>query len=47
MPAVCCCLQVVADVVSIMTQKIDTVTLDIFTCLLPLLTGLLESDMDR
>ncbi|XP_075635057.1 katanin p80 WD40 repeat-containing subunit B1 homolog KTN80.4 isoform X1 [Castanea sativa] len=38
---------VVADVVSIMAQKIDTVTLDIFTCLLPLLTGLLESETDR
>lgn len=38
---------VVADVVSIMTEKIDIVTLDICTCLLPLLSGLLESDMDR
>ncbi|KAK3422060.1 katanin p80 WD40 repeat-containing subunit B1 homolog KTN80.4 isoform X1 [Eucalyptus grandis] len=38
---------VLADVVSIMTEKIDTVTLDIFTCLLPLLNGLLESDLDR
>lgn len=38
---------VVADVVSIMTDKIDIVTLDICTCLLPLLTCLLESDMDR
>ncbi|XP_024027095.1 katanin p80 WD40 repeat-containing subunit B1 homolog [Morus notabilis] len=38
---------VAADVVSIMTEKIDIVTLDICTCLLPLLSGLLESDMDR
>ncbi|XP_040996752.1 katanin p80 WD40 repeat-containing subunit B1 homolog KTN80.4-like isoform X4 [Juglans microcarpa x Juglans regia] len=38
---------VVADVMSIMAEKIDIVTLDICTCLLPLLIGLLESDMDR
>ncbi|KAF5467572.1 hypothetical protein F2P56_011811 [Juglans regia] len=38
---------VVADVMSIMTEKIDIVTLDICTCLLPLLILLLESDMDR
>ncbi|XP_015886848.2 katanin p80 WD40 repeat-containing subunit B1 homolog KTN80.4 isoform X3 [Ziziphus jujuba] len=38
---------VVADVVSIMTEKIDIVTLDICTSLLPVLTGLLESNMDR
>ncbi|XP_062159219.1 katanin p80 WD40 repeat-containing subunit B1 homolog KTN80.4 isoform X2 [Alnus glutinosa] len=38
---------VVAEVVSIMTDKIDIVTLDICTCLLPLLTCLLESNMDR
>ncbi|XP_030545840.1 katanin p80 WD40 repeat-containing subunit B1 homolog KTN80.4 isoform X1 [Rhodamnia argentea] len=38
---------VLADVVSIMTEKIDMITLDMFTCLLPLLNGLLESDLDR
>ncbi|XP_044493295.1 katanin p80 WD40 repeat-containing subunit B1 homolog KTN80.4-like isoform X2 [Mangifera indica] len=38
---------VLADVISIVTEKIDIVTLDICTCLLPLLSGLLESDMDR
>ncbi|KAF3457932.1 hypothetical protein FNV43_RR02593 [Rhamnella rubrinervis] len=38
---------VVADVVSIMTERIDVVTLDICTSLLPILTGLLESSMDR
>lgn len=38
---------VIADVVSIMTEKIDIVTLDICTCLLPLLNGLLESNLDR
>ncbi|KAI4382624.1 hypothetical protein MLD38_008564 [Melastoma candidum] len=32
---------VLADVVSIMTEKMDLITLDICTCLLPLLTGLL------
>ncbi|KAK4750295.1 hypothetical protein SAY87_027744 [Trapa incisa] len=38
---------VLADVVGILSEKIDVVTLDVFTCLLPLLTGLLESDVDR
>ncbi|KAM7271866.1 hypothetical protein ACFE04_031080 [Oxalis oulophora] len=36
-----------ADVMSIVNEKMDIVTLDICTCLLPLLTGLLGSDMDR
>uniref|UniRef100_A0A5B6ZMG8 Katanin p80 WD40 repeat-containing subunit B1 homolog n=1 Tax=Davidia involucrata TaxID=16924 RepID=A0A5B6ZMG8_DAVIN len=38
---------VLADVISFFTKKNDIVTLDICTCLLPLLTTLLESDMDR
>lgn len=38
---------VLADVVSLFAEKTDIVTLDICTCLLPLLTSLLESDMDR
>lgn len=38
---------VLADVMSIVVEKIEIVTLDICSCLLPLLTGLLESDMDR
>ncbi|KAJ6910184.1 katanin p80 WD40 repeat-containing subunit B1-like isoform X1 [Populus alba x Populus x berolinensis] len=38
---------VLSDVISIVADKIDIVTLDICTCLLPLLTNLLESDMDR
>lgn len=38
---------VIADVVSLLTEKIDIVTLEICTCLLPLLASLLESDMDR
>ncbi|KAI3728586.1 hypothetical protein L6452_17224 [Arctium lappa] len=38
---------VTADVVSLLTGKIDSITLDICSCLLPLLVSLLESDMDR
>ncbi|KAK4484118.1 hypothetical protein RD792_011348 [Penstemon davidsonii] len=38
---------VVADVISLLAEKTDTVTLDICTCLLPLLSGLVESDTDR
>lgn len=38
---------VVADVISVLIDKPDFVTLDICTCLLPILTSLLESDMDR
>lgn len=38
---------VLADVISFLTEKLDIITLDICTCLLPLLTGLLESRMDR
>jgi len=40
-------LQVSADVVSVLIEKSDIVTLDISTTLLPLLTSLLGSDMDR
>ncbi|CAI9097114.1 OLC1v1033442C1 [Oldenlandia corymbosa var. corymbosa] len=38
---------VIADMMSLMTEKIDIVTLDICTSLLPLLNVLLESNMDR
>ncbi|GKU90969.1 hypothetical protein SLEP1_g4901 [Rubroshorea leprosula] len=38
---------VLADIISTVTEKMDIVTLDICTCLLPLLTGLLGSNMDR
>uniref|UniRef100_A0A7N0RBQ6 Katanin p80 WD40 repeat-containing subunit B1 homolog n=1 Tax=Kalanchoe fedtschenkoi TaxID=63787 RepID=A0A7N0RBQ6_KALFE len=38
---------VVADVISILIGKVDLVTLDICTLLLPLLTSLLENTMDR
>ncbi|KAL9244217.1 hypothetical protein vseg_018019 [Gypsophila vaccaria] len=38
---------VIADVVSLLAEKPDIVTLEICTCLLPLLASLLESEMDR
>ncbi|KAL2335782.1 hypothetical protein Fmac_016995 [Flemingia macrophylla] len=38
---------VIADVVSIIMEKIDIITLDICTGLLPLLADLLQSEMDR
>lgn len=38
---------VTADIVSLLTEKIETITLDICSCLLPLLANLLESDMDK
>jgi len=40
-------MQVVADVVSFLTEKPDIVTLEICTGLLPVLASLLESDVDR
>ncbi|KAI5677711.1 hypothetical protein M9H77_08661 [Catharanthus roseus] len=38
---------VIADVMSLLREKTDIITLDICTCLLPLLSRLLESGMDR
>ncbi|KAL1356329.1 hypothetical protein HN51_008336 [Arachis hypogaea] len=38
---------VIADVVSVITEKMDIVTLDVCTGLLPPLTDLLQSQMDR
>ncbi|XP_050223134.1 katanin p80 WD40 repeat-containing subunit B1 homolog KTN80.3-like isoform X2 [Mercurialis annua] len=38
---------VLADVFSVVNEKMDIVTLDVCACLLPLLSGLLQSDMDR
>ncbi|KAL2545679.1 Katanin p80 WD40 repeat-containing subunit B1-like protein [Forsythia ovata] len=38
---------VLADVMGLLAEKTDIVTLDICTFLLPLLSGLLDSDMDR
>ncbi|RWW31242.1 hypothetical protein GW17_00004132 [Ensete ventricosum] len=40
-------MQVSADVLSSLMDKSDIITLDICTALLPLLTSLLESKMDR
>ncbi|KAF9587195.1 hypothetical protein IFM89_039584 [Coptis chinensis] len=36
-----------ADLISILNEKTDIITLDICTCLLPLLASLLDSKMDR
>ncbi|XP_009790404.1 katanin p80 WD40 repeat-containing subunit B1 homolog KTN80.4-like isoform X1 [Nicotiana tabacum] len=38
---------VLADVISFLTEKNDIITLEICTCLLPLLVGMLESSLDR
>ncbi|KAK1305446.1 hypothetical protein QJS10_CPB11g02391 [Acorus calamus] len=38
---------VFADMICNLMEKSDVITLDICTCLLPLLTGLLDSQMDR
>ncbi|XP_076921952.1 katanin p80 WD40 repeat-containing subunit B1 homolog KTN80.4-like [Bidens hawaiensis] len=38
---------VTADIISLLTEKIDTITLDVCSSLLPLLNSLLDSDMDR
>lgn len=46
-PNFCIMIQVTADIISLLTEKLDTITLDICSCLLPLLTSLLNSDMDR
>ncbi|XP_020258795.1 katanin p80 WD40 repeat-containing subunit B1 homolog [Asparagus officinalis] len=35
------------DVISVLLEKVDLFTLDIFSCLLPLLLGLLNSKADR
>ncbi|KAK9085147.1 hypothetical protein Sjap_025558 [Stephania japonica] len=36
-----------ADVVSVLMEKMEIVNLDLFSCLLPLITGLLNSQIDR
>ncbi|XP_076896396.1 katanin p80 WD40 repeat-containing subunit B1 homolog KTN80.1-like [Bidens hawaiensis] len=36
-----------ADVISVMLENIESVTLDLFSCLLPLLSGLLDSQTER
>lgn len=40
-------LQVSADVVSVLMEKSDTITLDLCTSLMPLLNTLLDSKMER
>ncbi|KAI3795813.1 hypothetical protein L1987_38473 [Smallanthus sonchifolius] len=40
-------LQVQADVISVMLDNTETLTLDLFSCLLPLLLGLLDSQTER
>ncbi|KAL3522217.1 hypothetical protein ACH5RR_015051 [Cinchona calisaya] len=36
-----------ADVVSVLTEKMEIITLDLFSCLLPVLIGLLDSTVER
>ncbi|KAJ4842622.1 hypothetical protein Tsubulata_034106 [Turnera subulata] len=36
-----------ADVISVLTEKIEIVNLDLFSCLLPVLVGLLDSKVER
>ncbi|KAI3745498.1 hypothetical protein L1987_58612 [Smallanthus sonchifolius] len=40
-------LQVQADVISVMLDNTESLTLDLFSCLLPLLSGLLDSQTER
>lgn len=39
--------QVQADVASVLMEKMDIITLDLFSCLLPVLLGLLDSKVER
>ncbi|KAK7400502.1 hypothetical protein VNO78_11711 [Psophocarpus tetragonolobus] len=36
-----------ADVISVLVEKMEIITLDLFSCLLPVLTGLLDSKIER
>ncbi|KAG4959960.1 hypothetical protein JHK87_036593 [Glycine soja] len=36
-----------ADVISVLVDKMEILTLDLFSCLLPVLTGLLDSNIER
>ncbi|XP_074269920.1 katanin p80 WD40 repeat-containing subunit B1 homolog KTN80.1-like isoform X2 [Silene latifolia] len=36
-----------ADVISVLTEKMEMITLDLFSCMLPILVGLLDSKMER
>lgn len=40
-------MQVQADVVTVLLEKMDCLTLDLFSCLLPVLLGLLDSKTER
>lgn len=40
-------IQVQADVISVLVDKMDVLTLDLFSCLLPVLVGLLDSKIER
>lgn len=40
-------VQVQADVISVLVEKIETLNLDLFSCLLPVLIGLLDSKIER
>lgn len=40
-------IQVHADVVGVLIERMEIITLDLFSCLLPVLLGLLESKIER
>lgn len=40
-------VQVQADVITVLLEKMDVLTLDLFSCLLPVLVGLLDSKTER
>lgn len=40
-------MQVQADVVGVLIERMEIITLDLFSCLLPVLLGLLESKAER
>lgn len=40
-------MQVHADVVGVLIERMEIITLDLFSCLLPVLLGLLESKIER
>lgn len=40
-------MQVQADVVSVLMEKMEILTLDLFSCLLPVLMSLLDSNLER
>lgn len=40
-------IQVQADVVGVFSERMEIVTMDLFSCMLPILVGLLDSKMER